>query len=168
MSNYMEQRRKPLEVRFNEKIDKTSHPNGCWIWTAAKSKNGYGYFGVGNGKMKYAHRLSYEYNCGPIPKNLNVLHKCDNRVCCNPEHLRLGTHQDNMDDMHAKGRGAKPHQLSNPGSKSAFAKLTEQQVLEMRQLHKEGKYTTKELAAMYGTSCCNCNKIISRTAWRHI
>jgi len=77
--------------------------NGCWLFLGANT-TGYPSIG-GNGRTWLGHRISYEENCGPIPKGLLVLHKCDVRRCFNPNHLFLGTHQDNTDDMIRKGRG---------------------------------------------------------------
>lgn len=88
--------------RFWSKVDKTSDPNGCWVWTAYKDPNGYGRFYHG----KLCHRISYEINVGPIDKGLCICHHCDNPGCVNPDHLFVGTHQDNMDDKKRKGRQA--------------------------------------------------------------
>lgn len=79
---------------------------GCWKWTATQTFDGYGLFGLNprtNGPHR-AHVLSYTLFVGEIPEGQYVLHTCDNRRCVSPEHLYLGTHQDNMDDMIAKGR----------------------------------------------------------------
>lgn len=81
---------------------------GCHIWTGSKTRDGYGKTSrVVNGKRKFfsTHRLSFLINFGDIPEKLYVLHKCDTPLCINPEHLFLGTHQDNMTDMVKKGRG---------------------------------------------------------------
>ena len=85
-------------------IDETS---GCWNWTGAIHRNGYGKFGRRDGDRQRtdgAHRVAWEVLIGPIPDGLHVLHKCDNPCCINPEHLFVGTNQDNVDDMMAKGR----------------------------------------------------------------
>src|ERR1700758_4972125 len=80
-------------------------PNGCWEWTAArlKSKADYGIL-LSHGKGLRAHRVAWEKTFGPIPEGMQVLHRCDNPPCINPEHLFLGTHIDNMTDMRVKGR----------------------------------------------------------------
>lgn len=93
-----------LADRFWLKVQKGS---GCWLWTGGKHGRGYGGLHCG-GKVfrKYlqAHRVSWELHHGPIPDGLWVLHKCDNPICVNPDHLFLGTRQDNMGDCAAKGR----------------------------------------------------------------
>lgn len=76
--------------------------SGCWLWIGGVS------YPPGYGRMtrgQYAHRVSYEIHRGKIPVGMHVLHRCDNRLCVNPDHLFLGTQSDNMRDMMAKGRG---------------------------------------------------------------
>ena len=80
------------EIRFWNKIQKTPT---CWIWTAAKDENGYGYFSVGSGKTTLAHRFAYTAACGAIPAGLKVDHRCHNPSCVNPAHLRLATNKQN-------------------------------------------------------------------------
>lgn len=91
------------ETRFWAKVDRT---DDCWTWTAATTGSGYGRFGHQNARGGWvaAHRFAYELANGPIPDGMFVCHKCDNPPCVNPSHLFLGTHQDNMRDMDAKGR----------------------------------------------------------------
>ena len=87
---------------------------GCWLWTGSLSDDGYGCTGARyTGTTLRANRVAYELYVGPIPPGKQVLHSCDNRKCVSPEHLFLGTLQDNMDDMWAKGR-ARPRGKSNP------------------------------------------------------
>jgi len=75
----------------------------CWIWTAYTVHTGYGQFWNGV-RLILAHRFSWELHFGILPKNLLICHKCDNPACVNPEHLFMGTHKDNMEDMIAKNR----------------------------------------------------------------
>jgi hypothetical protein len=75
-------------------------PNtGCWLWEGPVN-----FFGYGLSHHSRVHRLAWEEANGPIPDGLFVLHRCDVPSCCNPDHLFLGTHQDNADDKKRKGR----------------------------------------------------------------
>jgi hypothetical protein len=98
--------------------------NGCWEWTGQSAGNGYGQV-QWDGQWYRTHRLAHELFIGPIPEGLFVLHACDNRACCNPDHLSADTQQANMDDMIAKGRGYWP------GRTRA---LTEEQIAEILQM----------------------------------
>ncbi len=85
---------------------------GCWEWRLGKDRLGYGRLKVSCGsrsafRFTSAHRYAWELWIGAIPEGINVLHRCDNRPCCNPQHLFLGTQKENMQDMHTKGRGPK-------------------------------------------------------------
>jgi hypothetical protein len=89
-----------FKTKFESHIVKT---DSCWIWNGPLFKSGYGRISNREKKLR-AHRVSYEFYVGPIPDGLNVLHRCDNPLCVNPDHLFVGTHLDNMKDMEAKGR----------------------------------------------------------------
>lgn len=89
--------------RFWQKVAKADG-DACWIWTAAKFPKGYGKVAVEKSrKVDGAHRVAWELTYGSIPIGLSVLHKCDNRPCCRPDHLFIGTQLDNMRDMANKG-----------------------------------------------------------------
>lgn len=90
-----------LIQRFWEKVYKTET---CWIWTAYKNRAGYGKFGIKGGICANAHRVSWVIHNGPIANEQFVCHKCDNTSCVNPDHLFLGTRQDNINDMMIKKR----------------------------------------------------------------
>lgn len=102
--------RKPRPpIQFTEKMRKRFmrhvrvSESGCWIWTATRNAKGYGHFFI-DGDMYRANRVAFEMATGRYPGALVVCHRCDNPSCVNPEHLWLGTHQDNIRDCHAKGR----------------------------------------------------------------
>jgi hypothetical protein len=111
-------------ARFWSKITKTDK---CWIWNASTNAKGYGTFKVA-GTLHLAHRVAWEMENGPIPSDMDVLHSCDNRPCCNPyDCLFLGTHQDNMDDRERKNRG-----YMKKGEMHPRHKLTDAQVEDIR------------------------------------
>lgn len=120
-------------ARFWDKVDRSGE---CWEWTSQRNGGGYGLFSL-NGKPVYAHRLSYYLSNGVFDGF--VLHKCDNPPCVNPEHLFVGTHQDNMDDMYAKGRRAraKPYQKKETRK---VTKLSKQDVLDIWMRFQTGNY----------------------------
>lgn len=113
-------------------------PNGCWLFTGAKSQDGYGAVRV-KGRLLRVHRFAYmsEHNVQLTSEQL-VCHHCDTPLCINPEHLFLGSNEDNMADMAAKGRSRGP------------AVLTPQKVRAIRFKYGSGLYTMKELAKEYG------------------
>lgn len=87
---------------FWSKLNKNS-PNGCWEWTGYRDKKGYGEFRIFGDNYR-THRVAYLLTNGEIPNEMFVCHKCDNPPCCNPDHLFLGTNQDNMIDCILKER----------------------------------------------------------------
>lgn len=103
----------------------------CWPWTAGVDTSGYGSFNYGG--IKRAHRVAYELQNGPIPLGENyhgtvIMHVCDNKLCCNPAHLKAGSHADNMGDMRAKRR----RKDICSGRGNGRAKLTLEQVIAIR------------------------------------
>ncbi len=95
------QRSVPRETSFWESLEIID--GGCWEWTKCRNNRGYGRV-QWEGRARMAHRVAWELICGEIPEGVFVCHSCDNRICCKPDHLFLGTHEDNMADMMAKGR----------------------------------------------------------------
>ena len=88
---------KRIEDRFWPKVDKTET---CWLWTGAKNKAGYGNFGSGGryGRTLGPHRVAYELCIGPIPPGMHIDHMCHNKLCVNPQHLRLATNKQNHEN----------------------------------------------------------------------
>ncbi len=110
-----------METNFWAKVLKT---DTCWLWTGASQPDGRGNLGR-DGKTLSAPRVSWEMANGEIPEGQDVLHECDTPACVNPEHLFLGTQQDNDDDMRRKGRGYVPKDLQPEGEKHWRATITE-------------------------------------------
>ena len=134
----------PWHQRFLENI-KINKKTGCWEWTGFKNKKGYGTLSV-NHKQRGAHRLSYQFYRGPIPKGMCVCHICDNPSCVNPDHLFLGTIQDNTQDMIDKNRH--------------YGKLSMEQVREIRAKYATNKYSMSELGLAYMVCRDTISKII--------
>lgn len=101
-------------------------PDQCWPWKGAVNSWGYGDIHLVRTAERQAHRFAYRLLKGPIPAGMHVLHACDNPRCCNPSHLSLGTHADNMADKAKKGR-------SSLRARNGNAKLTEDQFREVRE-----------------------------------
>ena len=142
---------------FLKRVNKTE---SCWLWTGGCSGDGYGACRY-NGKITGAHRVSYILNNGAIPPNIVVRHTCDTPKCVNPAHLQLGTVQDNTNDKTNRNRQAR-------GEKVNTAKLTKEQVIEIRQLYKEKKCSYAELGRLYSITAVNAGDIIKNKTWRHI
>lgn len=148
-----------LKERFLKFVEKS---DGCWFWLGNRDHDGYGRWTVPELNTRIASRAAYKLFVGPIPDGMSVLHKCDNGAdgCVNPGCLFLGTHNDNMADMVRKGRKPK-------GSAAVNAKLTEEQVLEIRRLAAMS-VTFTDLAKKFGVSDVQIGRIVHRRFWRHV
>jgi len=135
------------------------HLGNCWEWTGSND----GRYGQAtwDGHNIKAHRAIWIITYGEIPDGLWVLHKCDNPKCVNPEHLFLGTHQDNMDDMKAKGRVG-----YLCGEEHGNHKLTAFQVDEIRNRYALGGTSQRKLAKEYGTCKSTIGYIVRREYWK--
>lgn len=148
--------RKSAEERFKSKVQ--AGENDCLNWIGSKYPSGYGSFYF-DGRIQPAHRVAWILDGRGDPGDLYVLHHCDNRSCVNPSHLFLGTHQDNMADMDAKGR-----RVSTAGESNAKAKLTEADVAEIRRL--KGTVSQRLLAQRFGVSKTAIRYIHQGRNWR--
>lgn len=141
-------------IRRGSSIDE----NGCWLWQAS-TRSGYGQLSM-HMVPTATHRLSYELFVGPIPDGLFVCHRCDVRRCNNPEHLFLGTSQDNMADMRAKGRGSRPPRRT--GLQHHKARLSEEQITTIRERWRSRPEDQRSLAAEYGCSQSTIWRLVHR------
>lgn len=144
--------------RFIEKVEKTPT---CWIWKGSKFTSGYGDLSFFPSERR-AHRASWVIHYGKIPKGLHVLHKCDVKDCVNPEHLFLGTHRENMQDMVRKGRRPKIF-----GTRHGMSKLTEKDILNIRALDKKS-ISRLEISKQFNITKENVGYIVRRVTWTHI
>jgi hypothetical protein len=146
----------PFKERFWAQVDRRN-PDECWLWKGYIGSRGYGYV-----KRDYrtllAHRVSYQMAFGSAD-GLSVCHRCDTPACVNPNHLFLGTAQDNSDDMCAKGRSPRPQ-----GEKHGCSKLKAADVVAIRQSDERGK----DLAKRYGVTPSTISNIRHGKSWSHI
>jgi len=143
-------------IRFFSKIKKT---NNCWLWIASKRQGkramGYGQFETG-----YAHRASWEIHNGKIPSGMLILHKCDNPPCVNPDHLFLGTYQDNENDKKIKSRQAR-------GCAIGSSKYNEIDILGVKLLLAL-KHNQSKLSRLLGISQSHISRISKNETWSHL
>ena len=141
--------------RFFAKVNKTEE---CWLWTGYITPTGYGQMTM-NKITKKAHRLSWLIAGNTIPDDKPVLrHKCRNRNCVRPEHLEVGTHAENTADRIRDETVIR-------GRESNLAKLTDEQVLQIRERATENQ---RELAREFGVAQSAISRIIGRKTWNHI
>lgn len=135
------------ETSFHNRY--TPEPNsGCWLWTSSFHQDGYGIM-RDNGRMRLAHRISWELHNGAIPHGMCVCHKCDVRCCVNPDHMFLGSLRDNAIDMARKGR------VGNQ-------KICVGDISNIRGM------TTTEASKHFGISLAQASRIRNRTRFSHV
>ena len=148
--------RAPLSKRIEKHVIRAS--NGCLEWTGALNEAGYARLSV-EGRNVRVHRLNWELTHGAIPDGMFVCHRCDNPKCVDPDHLFLGTNQDNVTDMMTKGRGS-------VGERQGNAKLSLADVRNIRGL--PTSMTHKEVADIYQISFQHVSRIRHGVNWNHV
>jgi hypothetical protein len=148
--------------------------NDCWEWQGTRLRRGYGHTWY-NGRTMGAHRASWLIHNGPIPANMEVCHHCDNPPCVNPHHLYIATHAQNMADASARGRirtappkvhGAYTHPESRVrGARNGQAKLTTEQVAEIRTLYSNGQHSQRQLAQQFNVGKGTIWRIVTNQSW---
>lgn len=134
----------------------------CWLWGAYITPHGYGQTRIGGrgaNKGIQAHRLSWLVNVGEIPEGMHVLHKCDNRPCCNPKHLFLGTNLDNIKDRVSKNRSNRWIKDA-PREKHPRTKIMVEQIKEMLKLREE-KTKVVDIAKQFNINKNHCSRLLT-------
>lgn len=155
--------RRDVAVRFWEKVNRST-PDVCWEWTAPLSKAGYGQF-LWDYKMWRPHRVAFQLVKGNIPDGAVVMHTCDNRACCNPKHLLLGTQQENLADMCRKGRNSNGASI---GTRNGSAKINEEDVVAIRALALTRRMTQGQIGDLFGIDQTTVSLIVHRKKWQHV
>lgn len=141
---------------FGSFVDRSAGEAACWPWMGTLSHDGYGLFCVKR-KWRKASRVALKFSGANVPDDMCVCHTCDNRRCCNPAHMFLGTNADNTADKVAKGRQSRG---------GAVSKLTADQVRIMRTDAASG-LTHAALSRQYGISRPSVSAIVRRKTWKH-
>lgn len=158
-----------LFIEINDKVRNISYTvddSGCWICTSHKPKiqrdGSKAYYSISSpykkNKVMMIHQLVYRYFKEDYENGLCVRHKCDNPLCINPEHLEVGTHQDNMDDMYSRKKDE--ISISRKGSRNGNRKLSEEDVENIRLEYSKGNVTQKKLSEIYNVSSQLIQKIV--------
>jgi hypothetical protein len=152
-------------ARFESSYIRTRQRKSCWVWTSTfytpRGKEPravfHARFRQGRRYRAHASRFAWVFYRGPIPEGAQVLHRCDNPMCVNPNHLFLGTQLDNIRDMLAKGRNVK-------GTGVPQAKLTPEQVLAIRKDLRPHSVIARD----YGMAQTVISRVIRGRNWRHL
>ena len=153
-----------MDISFESiKSYTTETEDGCWEWQRARSSAGYGQAWDGD-KVVYTHRVMCGLIYGDPMNNGEVLHKCDNPACCNPDHLSWGTRFDNVKDMRRKGRA----RYEPPkGESHGMSKLKEDEVIQIKIRRAMGE-VYRTIAKSYGVSISTIHLICQGKLWREV
>lgn len=146
------------EADFWRRVDDSGGPDECWPWTGALTVRGYGRFSYANSLHPSAHRVAFALSNGFFPEA--VCHACDNRRCCNPNHLFGGTATLNNSDRDEKGRQAK-------GTDFPMAKITDDQARAIVAEYEAGGISQRSLASRYGVSHTTVGAVVRGELWKH-
>lgn len=137
--------------------------SGCHEWPQSRNPKGYGHFWAGKERgLQAAHRYAWEMANGtPIPPGMEVRHRCDNPPCINPEHLEIGTHTQNIHDSLARSR-------NTYGDRHPKARLTADQVTQIRRLRAEAALSFAQLARDFNVAPSTIVQVVKRKTWRHV
>lgn len=150
------------ESRFWSRVNQLGLDE-CWEWTHKRNPAGYGLFTM-NRKHYLSHRLAWRFLIGPIPNGMCVCHRCDNRSCCNPAHLFLGTQADNNKDCIANGRADNFLKRDKRGEKNGRSKLTKELVKDIRSMLDSGA-TYESISNLFGICKSSVYNIKSGRTW---
>lgn len=152
----MQKKLSPREIAISIKQKTSLTDSGCWQWNGAVHTVGYPISPLAFGGGGYGHRAMFGAVVSPIPKGMYVLHACDNRKCVNPEHLFLGTHLDNIKDMHAKRR---QRGGSMPNEKNPNCKFDNSVINDIRMAHQSG-LKKRQIEKQFGISETHYYRVI--------
>lgn len=155
-----------MEITEKDKqrfLSKLKHcDNGCIEYTGAKFSQGYGAFYLKNKNLK-AHRFYYEAFVGKITDGMQVNHHCDNKICCNVEHLYVGTQKQNIDDREKRNRG-----IRISGEKHHKTIVSEKDIQFIRKLYELKIFTQKVIGSFFNMDQRSISQIVNHKRWKHI
>jgi len=164
MTGFPEQLTEKDIERFWSKVERKGDDE-CWEWKGTRDIGNYGKLYISSPKRTtlMAHRISYFLKNGKFPLEMKILHICDNPPCCNPNHLKIGTQKDNVDDCIKKGRRS-PQNCDNNNRRI----LNSSQVIETKELYETGSYSAREIAEKYCVHTTTINYILRGISWKEI